>query len=310
MPNYAHVFRTPEKITHQYLLYYLKEVSPLFRMKGRLVKNVLFDTNKTTEVNILGVLLIYKFFEYSILEKCFSNPKCTLNRSTILQNTLSRYGFKNMVEQFLKDKIPQDYSMNFHQEKNGVFIAPMTLDRGQSKESTEVKCSSKIRDYYSYDNTIVFIILQSLAEIASNFAEHAVSDTKSILVAIGNKNFFEIACADTGDGIISTLGPVLGGKRYSKYKIIEMALKKGVTSKLHSDHMGYGLWLINEFASETEGDLYICSEGGYVFKRGRNTKKGECGFWKGTIVYVRIPLTNKKKIAALITKMKEQYNCI
>ena len=259
------------------------------------------------EVNILGVLLIYKFFEYSILEKCFSGPKCTLNQCNYLQKTLTRYGFKDMVDQFLKDKIPEDYSMDFNQGKDGVFIAPMTLNRGQSKETTEARYSSKIRDYYSYNDTIVFIILQCLAEIASNFVEHAVSDTKSILVASGNKNYFEIACADTGDGIISTLGPVVGCRNSQKYEIVEKSLVRGVSSKLKSGHMGYGLWLIDVFTEAAKGDFCICSEGGYVYRRGHHIKRSNCGNWKGTIVYVRIPLTNMQGLQSAIEKMKKQF---
>lgn len=310
MPKYQHLFRTPEKITQQYIQYFVADTARLFQMKGKEVPGVLFDTKKTKEVNILGVLLIYKFFEYSILEKCFKNPKCTLNECGSLQKILSKYGFKDMVDQFLKDKIPEDYSMEFNQGKDGVFIAPMTLNRGQSKETTEARYSSKIRDYYSYDGTIVFIILQCLGEIASNFVEHAVEDTKSILVATGNKQYFEIACADTGNGIVSTLGPVVGGNNRQKYEIVEKALDRGVTSKKNSGHMGYGLWLIDEFTAATNGDLCICSEGGFFYRHGRQIKRGECGHWKGTIVYVKILLNNMTSLNTAIARMKKQYNNI
>lgn len=307
MHKYNYIFRTPEKFTHQYLQSFVADSARLFRMKGKEVEGVLFDTKKTTEVNILGVLLIYKFFEYSILEKCFSGPKCTLNQCNYLQKTLARYGFKDMVDQFLKDKIPEDYSMEFNQGRDGVFIAPITLNRGQSRETTESRYSSKIRDYYSYDETIVFIILQCLGEIASNFVEHAVTDTKSILVATGNRQYFEIACADTGDGIVSTLGPILGGKTVQRFEVVEKALEKGVTSKVNSGHMGYGLWLINEFAAASYGDFCVCSEGGYFYRHGRQTKRGECGHWKGTIVYVKIPLNRMNEMHKTIARMKEEY---
>ena len=307
MHNYNHLFKTPEKFTHQYLTSFVSETARLFQMKGKGVKEVLFDTRSTKDVNILGVLLIYKFFEYSILENCFINPKCTLNECKYLQKTLGLYGFKELVDQFLNEKIPEDYSMEFNQDKDGVFIAPMTLHRGQSKETTESRYSSKIRDYYNYDSTIVFTILQCLGEIASNFAEHAVTDTKSILVAKGNKDYFEIACADTGDGIVSTLGSVIG-RRGPNYDIVEKALAKGVTSKKNSGHMGYGLWLIDEFAKAANGDFTLCSEGGIFCRRGRHTKKGECGYWKGTIVYVKIPLTNMNGLQLAINKMRKDYD--
>lgn len=307
MHKYSYIFRTPEKFTHQYLRSFVAESARLFRMKGKEVEGVLFDTKQTTEVNILGVLLIYKFFEYSILEKCFLRPKCTLNQCNYLQKTLARYGFKDMVDQFLKDKIPEDYSMEFNQGRDGVFIAPMALNRGQSRETTESRYSSKIRDYYSYDETIVFIILQCLGEIASNYVEHAVTDTKSILVATGNRQYFEIACADTGDGIVSTLGPVLGRKSIQRFEVVEKALEKGVTSKANAGHMGFGLWLIDEFAAASYGDLCVCSEGGYFYRHGRQIKRGECGHWKGTIVYVKMPLNRMDAMHKTIARMKEEY---
>ena len=93
-----------------------------------------------------------------------------------------------------------------------------------------------------------------------------------------------------------------------KYDIIEKSLVKGVTSKKNSGHMGYGLWLIDEFAAAANGDLTICSEGGIFYRRGKHIKKGECGNWKGTIVYVRIPLNNLKGLTASLDKMRKQYD--
>ena len=41
-----------------------------------------------------------------------------------------------------------------------------------------------------------------MGEIAQNFKAHAVDDTDSILSVAGDKDKFEIACVDTGIGII------------------------------------------------------------------------------------------------------------
>jgi hypothetical protein len=84
-------------------------------------------------------------------------------------------------------------------------------------------------------------------------------------------------------------------------------LKKGVTSKKNSGHMGYGLWLIDEFAEASNGDFAVCSEGGYFYRRGKRIKKGECGNWKGTIVYVRIPLNNLHGLSVALDTMRKQY---
>ena len=300
------VFKTPEKFTQQYVRFFLMEVENLFKMKDKQIKNVFFETKYTKEVNILGVLLIYKFLEYSVINKCFMNPMSNILNSKVLMKEIDMYGFKSMIQQFLKDKIPTDYSMSYN-DKGGVFIAPMTLNRGQSAENTEVEYRKNISDYYKYDSKISFVILQCLGEIISNFSEHAVMDTKSILVASGNKDYFEIACADTGDGIVSTLGPTLKTKQNANYLIIEQALQKGVTSKQNDDHMGFGLWLIDRFADASGGEFCLFSEGGYIHRRQNKLKKGACAKWKGTIVYLRIDLSNFDNLKCVISELKNEY---
>lgn len=98
-----------------------------------------------------------------------------------------------------------------YKETDGVFLAPMTLKRSgiNRRKNEDIK---KIQKYYSYNSNIAYAILTCIGEISNNFQEHAVLDTQSIIVAKGNRNHFEIACADTGDGIISTLGPSLKEK--------------------------------------------------------------------------------------------------
>lgn len=304
--KYNKIFKTPEIITHQYLTSFLTEVEPLFRMNGARMRGVLFDTTNTKRIDILGLLLLYKFFEYSIQKSCLQNPECTLHSCKNLLREIDRSGFKPMIQQFLNDKIPEDYSMAY-KESDGVFIAPMTLNRGQSRETTEVSYRSKISEYYSYNKKISFVILQCLGEIASNFSEHAVADTKSILVASGNRSYFEIACADNGEGIVSTLGPVMDKHNLEGFSIIQHALCRGVSSKLDSGHMGCGLWLIDKFVEATKGELCIYSEGGYVYKRTKRVDKGKSPYWKGTIIYLRIPLEKPDLLHNVIEELKVQY---
>ena len=306
MGRYNMVFSTPEKLNPQYVKYFLHDAEQLFRLEGRKIPNVLFDTIKTKSANVLGVLLIYKFFEYSISKDCFIKPKCTLPSSTQLLRSLDSFGFRELLEQVTSFRIPTDNSVKYNVNKDGVFIAPIILKREHSKDDTERKYRSKISQYYSYDATISFALLQCLGEIASNFTEHAVEDTKSILVATGNKDYFEIACADTGNGIISTLASSIPAIK-NRCEILKLALAKGVTSKKDQNHMGYGLWLIDEFTNATSGEFYLMSEGAYLYKRNNKQNLGECPYWKGTVVYIRIPLTNIKGFKDVLKKLRDQY---
>ena len=61
--------------------------------------------------------------------------------------------------------------------------------------------------------------------------------------------------------------------------------------------MGYGLWILNELVSLVRGRLHIYSEGAYVFNNYGKIKKGTCAFWKGTVIYVSLPLSSPKTLA-------------
>lgn len=118
-----------------------------------------------------------------------------------------------------------------------------------------------------------------------NFWEHAVNDTKSIIVASGNKVKVEIACADTGNGVISTLSPTLV-HQISKEEVLVKSLEKGITSKKMTNHMGYGLWILNEIVTATKGRLHLYSEGAYVFNDFGKIKKALVLFGRDNHYYI------------------------
>ena len=139
------------------------------------------------------------------------------------------------------------------------------------------------------------MILSCISEILSNFWKHATDDAQSIIMAVGKSDRIEIACVDTGNGIVSTLRNTLSTRNASNTDILAKALNKGTTSKIDSNHMGYGLWIIDEIVSKTKSRLHIYSEGCSVKNDYGVRKKGQCGYWKGTIVslilYLKEPVT-------------------
>lgn len=90
---------------------------------------------------------------------------------------------------------------------------------------------------------------------------------------------------------------------------------KGITSKKGTDHMGFGLWLISEFVRIAKGEIHIYSEGAYYVNQCGKIKKGTCGFWQGTIIYVSLPLNKANEIKIWQDGIAEEYqdikiNCV
>jgi signal transduction histidine kinase len=140
------------------------------------------------------------------------------------------------------------------------------------------------------------MILLVFSEILLNFWEHAIEDTESIIVAHGNSQNIEIACADTGNGIISTLGGSMISENFRPEQILLESLKRGVTSKKMTNHMGYGLWILDQITTMVKGRLHIYSQGAYYYNEYGSKKSGRCGYWQGTIVYISLPLQKPKTL--------------
>jgi hypothetical protein len=124
----------------------------------------------------------------------------------------------------------------------------------------------------------------------------------SIIVVHGNKSKIQISCADTGNGIVETLRSSFGSS--SDEYILQKSTQKGITSKPNTNHMGYGLWYINEIVTKTKGKLEMFSQKGYYKNSaGKVQSVGSC-FWKGSIINIELPLAQPITIADIETRSK------
>lgn len=308
------VYRTPKNFSVCAARQFLDEVESIFSLANVKVPGVELDTSQTEKADILGQLLLYKFIEYTIHSSCFSMPKTNLKSNTKLKDKLDQTGFLPFFNEFmnkknneLKNDIPRDYNLDW-KEADAFYIAPIVLSkkRGTYSEKEEI-IYQKIRDYYNADSTIVGTIMSCISEVGSNFMEHAEETTNSVMVASGNREYFELACADTGIGTITSLRTVIKGK-VQIHDILTIALEKGVTSKPGTHHSGSGLWLIGQYVSFAKGEMFMFSEGAYCHLKRNSIKKGQCGKWKGTIVYIRLPLRDKESIAAGKRELSKQFD--
>lgn len=288
----------PKKFRANTLKKFIDDCSIIFNYINKNEAGLFLDLTKIRECNIIGVLLIYKVMEFSVNKNCFLNPHYEM--SSEFSDCISKYGFTNLIQSLIADKIATE--KEFENLKISVtdnfIIAPQALLRNDtySSEILNEKFTPKIQEYYSYDRKVTSMIFTCFSEIFLNFWEHANDDTQSIIVANGHKKNIEIACADNGIGVLSSLNNS-GKSSTSDLKTFISSLEKGVTSKKFSNHMGFGLWLIDEIVKRSKGRLHLYSEGYYYQREFDKVEYGKCGFWQGSVIYLSLPLNNPVTLA-------------
>lgn len=275
------------------ILKLINDSQDIYHLVGKQEKGFLIDTLKVKETTMIGVLLIYKIIEFSIKNKCFDAPMFTIGVE--FKKAMEKYGFTKLILSYMADKkvAEKEFANLKISVTDDFIIAPQALLRNDkySSQILNSKYLPKIQEYYSFNSKVVTMIFLCFSEILLNFWEHAVDDTQSIIVANGNKSQIEIACVDNGKGILSTL-ELAGKGRKTPIETLTAAVDKGVTSKDLSNHMGYGLWIIDQITTRTKGRFHLYSEGCYYMNEFGKIKNGNCGHWQGTIVYLSIPLKN------------------
>ena len=305
--HFDHVLKTPVHFTEQYTKEFLKDSSFLFSIKNPL-RNFLFDATNTKKISLMGLVLIYKFLEFSVKGKKFYKPVIRIGKDVDIE--ITKYGFHDLVYAFIQEK-KERYDKFKFAETQEMFIAPIALNRMEGNNANSL-FADKISQYYSYDGTISSVVLQILVETASNFMGHAVDDTISVLVARGDKENFQLCCADTGIGIVESLKPIFKNNvpHLNSFQILAKSIEKGVTSEPEnsSGHMGSGLWIINNYITAAKGELHIYSGDSYLINKNGKLKKGISPYWRGTIISINLPLTRISAFQEAIDNMEKDFS--
>lgn len=293
MHSINRVISAPKNFKANSIVEFINDSQEIFKLVNKVENGFLLDLSKVIKPTMIGVLLVYKVMEFSSKNNCFVNPLINMSKEFI--EAMNKYGFGGLILSYLQknshgDNELRKLKMNISES---FIIAPQALLRNDrySTDSLNKKYLPQIEKYYSNNPKAISMIFLCFSEVLLNFWEHAIDDTQSIIVANGNKNNIEIACADNGKGIISTLG-LTSNNDMSKLDILKSSINKGVTSKKMTNHMGYGLWIIDEVARLTKGRFHLYSEGCCYQREFGKAKSGECGYWQGTIVYISLPLSN------------------
>lgn len=283
--------KTPDKLIAGKTNELLEYISFIFSLNNSEKPNYVLNLNHIKKTDILGMLILYKLIEYSSNKKCFYLPEIAYKNDSVYAKSLEKYGFGVKLDNFIFRFNNDNPSINYNITNNFI-IAPQLLNRLDSStiNSLNNNLLPKIQEYYTNNEKITTMVSCCLSEIYLNFWEHAVLDTETILAAEGRHKYIEISCADTGNGIVSTLKSNERYKDFSSKELIELAVKRGVTSKQNSNHMGYGLWLLNEIAKKVNGRFHLYSEGVYYKLDYGKVTIEETSYWKGTIVYLALNL--------------------
>lgn len=292
------VINVPETLNASNILPFLRNVSIIFNFENKRLEDYALDLSKLKKINVLGMLLLYKIIEFGAERNCFHQPHIYFEK--FMEDKWHEYDFIPLINAYVKQ---QDTSRNLQnlnvQMTDNFILAPQPLlrDSNFTNKYLRTKFLPKINEYYNGREKVISMISTCFSEILLNFWEHAVEDTKSIMIANGNKDFMEIACADTGNGIISTLKSNSKYSNINNEKLILKSTLKNVTSKENTNHMGYGLWIIDQIITSIKGRFHLYSEGvAYINDYGKS-KTLKTGHWKGTIVYLALPLGNAKSLS-------------
>lgn len=296
MDRLTKVIFLPSRIDRNNIPEVISKLGYIFQSSGKDIPNIFLNFNNVRVLDITGVLVLYKFLEFSVNHRCFKNPQFNLTHNRVLENTIERFGFSTLIAKLMDNKTKEQYYKNLSTQMTEDFIlAPVAMIKGEDSTSQKENALKKIVSYYG-ENDKSTMILQMFSELFQNFISHAEKDTLSVIVVHGNRNKIEIACADNGIGIINSLKE---NPRYNQFKpeiLFHKVLQRGVTSKEHTNHLGYGLYYVNEVVSRLKGQMSIYTDDMTLQNIHGKIKVSRIAQWQGTLINVNIPLTQSVTI--------------
>jgi len=299
IPNHSRskIIRMPKTLNVNSINQVLSEFKDVFDYENQRRTGYVLDLSKIKKINVLGMLVVYKIIEYSVEKKCFLNPE--IHYEDLIEDKWAEFEFLPLINSYIREVDSSQKFKNLKIQLTDKFILapqPLLRETDFTDKFLKNKFLPKIKEYYNGRDKVISMIFTCFSEILLNFWEHAVDDTKSIMIADGNKDYMEIACSDTGNGILSTLKKNPKYKDLPDLKIISKCVNKNITSKENTYHMGFGLWIIDQIVKEIKGRFHLFSEGVHYSNEYGKIKTSKTGFWQGTIVYIALPLNNAKSL--------------
>lgn len=307
--SYSNFLTVPPTLNATNLNSFLNVIQVIYKLENTFSKGYVLDLSKIKKVNVLGMLMIYKVIEYTVVNNCFTLP--SIHFQDYIKIKINEYGFGSLFDAYVNNSSRDEKLKNLEIKITDTFILapqPLLRESNFTNNFLREKFLPKLSQYYKGQDKIISMVSLCFSEILLNFWEHAVNDTQSIMIANGNNQHIEIACADSGNGILTTLKENIKYKDLNDLQLFSSCVKKGVTSKDKTNHMGFGLWILDELVKAAGGRLHIYSEGYQYINDYKKIKIDKSSYWKGTIVYLSLPLKNAKSLIDLEVFEKYRNN--
>lgn len=291
----------PKHFSASKLSSFLGQSEFIFKKRDRPIENFLLDLNTMRRSSLLGNMILYKFMHYCSYNGVFNDAKIKSN--TDLQDHLDRSGMLPLIDSLVDNptKTRKAYGKLKNFEKDNFFLFPRALLKDDANKMREINSEylKTINTFYLKNHNIKAIrpIACCVSEVIKNFWAHSVDDNGTIVSAEGKKDSFNLVIADNGIGIISSLRGIYNEK---DDQLIKRCIEKKVSSKKkNSYHMGFGLYYVSELIKINNGDLNIWSEGYHLRVSRKKVTVKKCGYWKGTILDIKLNLQSPKGISCL-----------
>lgn len=284
-------FFLPSRIERTNILEIIGRLACVFDYSGQNRPNFFLNFDNVKKIDALGVLVLYKLLEYSVTHQCFKKPLFNLTHNNPIEQQIEKYGFSELITKLMDNKTKEQYYKNLTTLVTKDFIlAPVAMLKDEETSSQKTQALKDIVNYYG-SNDISTMILQLFSELFLNYISHSENDNKSVIVVHGNKHKIEFGCADNGIGIIASLRANPRYKNVHSMQLLRHAVERGVTSKENTDHVGYGLYYINEVVSRLNGQLLILTDEWMLQNTHGKINVKQVARWKGTLLSINIPLT-------------------
>lgn len=296
----------PSRIDRTNLPEVIGKLGHIFDSAGQNLRDVFLNFDNVRSIDITGVLVLYKFLEFSLNHHCFENPRFNLIQNKRLEQMIEKFGFSNLITKLMDNKTKEQYYKNLTTQVTEDFIlAPVAMIKDEDSTTQKENALKQIVNYYG-NNDMSTMILQLFSEIFQNFISHAEKDDLSVIVIHGNKKKIELACADNGIGIVNSLRQNNKYSSYKSEKLFRKVIERGVTSKdyVGSNHLGYGLFYVNEVVSRLNGQMSIYTDKMMLFNQHGKVSLTQMARWQGTLISINIPLSR----AITIDDIEPQYD--
>lgn len=291
MAEQLDTFFLPSRIERTNILEVVGRLAYIFDSSGQNRPHFFLNFDNVKKIDALGVLVLYKLLEYSVTHQCFKKPLFNLTHNNPIEQQIEKFGFSELITKLMDNKTKEQYYKNLTTLVTKDFImAPVAMLKDDETSFQKTQALKEIVRYYG-NNDISTMILQLFSELFLNYISHSEKDNKSVIVVHGNQQKIEFGCADNGIGIVASLRTNPRYKDVPSMQLLRNAIQRGVTSKENTDHVGYGLYYINEVVNRLNGQLLILTDEWMLQNIHGKIAVRRVARWKGTLLSINIPLT-------------------